>query len=94
MSANEDLVISGTKTDSISKRRDLSYSAFRNLGLNSVQTLRSGVISVGKFDSKTTETTVDKNKFIITVAGERVTVITNDCDFGLFEWLPTEIKEL
>ncbi|KAF7886940.1 uncharacterized protein EAF02_003587 [Botrytis sinoallii] len=68
MSANEDLVISGTRTDSISKRRDLSHSAFRNLGLNSVQTLRSGVI------------------------GERVTVITNDGDFGLFEWLPTEIK--
>ncbi|KAF7956605.1 hypothetical protein EAE96_003939 [Botrytis aclada] len=92
MSANKDLELSGTKRGPISKRRELLDSAVDNLGLNSVQTPLAGMIGVGNFSPKTTKTTDDKNRFNITVAGERVTVITNGGDFGLFEWFPTEIK--
>ncbi|TGO42588.1 hypothetical protein BHYA_0007g00920 [Botrytis hyacinthi] len=84
MSANKDLDLSGTKPESISKREHLFLSAINNVVLHSVQTLLAGMIGVRKIDSK--------NRFNITVAGERVTVITNGGDFGLFEWFPTEIK--
>ncbi|TGO83348.1 hypothetical protein BPOR_0660g00010 [Botrytis porri] len=93
MSANEDLEISGTKPDWILKRTDILYSAIDNFGLNSVQTLPACMVDMGKSDSKTTETADDKKGFNITVAGERVTVVTNGGDSGLFEWFPTEIKK-
>ncbi|KAF5874577.1 uncharacterized protein Bfra_004588 [Botrytis fragariae] len=92
MSSNNDLEFSGTIQDSISKRTDILHSVIDNFGLNSVQTLPARMIGVGKFDSKTTETADDEKRFNITVAGERVTVITNGGDFGLFVWFPTEIK--
>ncbi|TGO17989.1 hypothetical protein BTUL_0013g00650 [Botrytis tulipae] len=84
MSANKESELSETKPESISKRKHLFLSAINNVGLQSVQTLLAGMIGVKKIDSETW--------FNITVAGERVTVITNGGDFGLFEWFPTEIK--
>ncbi|KAF7944794.1 uncharacterized protein EAE97_005427 [Botrytis byssoidea] len=69
MSDNKDPELSETKPESISKRKYLFLSAINNVGLQSVQTLLAGMIGAKKIDSK--------NRFNITVAGKRVTVITN-----------------
>ncbi|TGO66723.1 hypothetical protein BOTNAR_0055g00090 [Botryotinia narcissicola] len=84
MSANKDSELSETKPEPISKRKHLFLSAINNVGLQSVQTLLAGMIGAKKIESK--------NRFNVTVAGKRVTVITNGGEFGLFEWFPTEIK--
>ncbi|TGO20527.1 hypothetical protein BPAE_0288g00090 [Botrytis paeoniae] len=47
MSTNKDLELSGTKPDSISKRKHIFLSAIDNVGLNSIQKLLAGMIGKG-----------------------------------------------